>query len=81
MNPMLPLCDGVPVSGSFRPDDPSEVPAVQQPDGRIVTEWALTDDERRRVRCGERIRLELWDASMARPVRFRLSITSEQDPS
>jgi hypothetical protein len=70
MTPVLPQCAGRPVVDT-------DVPRVELPDGRLVTEWALTEAERHLIQRGERIRLELWTGGAA--ARVRVTITSEHD--
>jgi hypothetical protein len=36
------------------------LPALVYNDGRVLTEWSLTEDERQRLIRGERIRLWIW---------------------
>jgi hypothetical protein len=36
------------------------LPALLFPDGRVVTEWEPTEEERARIAAGERIRLSVW---------------------
>ena len=40
------------------PYDP--LPALVYQDGKVLTEWALTEEERTRLIRGERIRLWIW---------------------
>ena len=36
------------------------LPALVFGDGKVCTEWALTEDERKRLIAGERVRLWIW---------------------
>jgi hypothetical protein len=60
---MIPVQPAVPHEGAefviFAKDQPqyTPLPASVSPDGLVMTEWTLTDDEIARVVCGARIRL------------------------
>jgi hypothetical protein len=36
------------------------LPALVFPDGKIMTEWVLTEEERQRIADGENVRLWVW---------------------
>lgn len=56
----------------------SPLPARKTEEGRVITEWSLTDEERRRIAHGENIRLTLL--TFNRPLQpIILEVTSEQD--
>jgi hypothetical protein len=55
------------------------LPALVFQDGRVMTEWALNDEEITRLRRGERLRLWVWTFGRAlQPVA--LEVTSEDQP-
>lgn len=52
------------------------LPAILFPDGKILTEWEVTEEERGRIARGERIRLWIWTGGQPlQPVA--LEITDE----
>ncbi len=60
---MIPVQPTVPHEGAefvvFAKDQPqyTPLPASASPDGLVMTEWALTDDEIGRIVCGARVRI------------------------
>lgn len=55
------------------------LPALVFGDGRVMTEWALSEDELTRLLRGERLRLWVWTFGRAlQPVA--LEVTSEDKP-
>jgi hypothetical protein len=52
------------------------LPALVFPDGKLVTEWTLTEEERTRLIRGENIRLWVW--TFGQPLQpVMLEVTSE----
>jgi hypothetical protein len=52
------------------------LPALVYTDGKILTEWALTEDERAAIARGENLRLWVW--TFGRPLQpIALEVTSE----
>lgn len=52
------------------------LPALCYPDGKVLTEWRLTEDERRRIAAGENIRLWTW--TFGAPFQpIKIEVTSE----
>ena len=52
------------------------LPAICFPDGKIMTEWSLTEEERSRLISGENIRLWIW--SFGQPLQpIALEVTDE----
>lgn len=52
------------------------LPALVYNDGKILTEWKLTEDEREAILRGENIRLWIW--TFGRPLQpIALEVTSE----
>lgn len=52
------------------------LPALMYKDGKVLTEWSLTEDERQRLIRGERIRLWVWTFGL--PLQpIALEITDE----
>lgn len=43
------------------------LPALVFADGKVCTEWALSEEERQRLIAGERIRLWVWPCGQACP--------------
>lgn len=74
-----------PTTGIGRPviyakDQPEYIPlpARKTADGRVITEWTLTEEERQRVALGENVRVTLLTFNQPlQPVM--LEITSEQE--
>lgn len=65
----------------FAKDQPEYLPlsALVFEDGKIMTEWTLSEAERLRLIAGERIRLWVWTYGRAlQPVS--LEVTSEKSP-
>lgn len=65
----------------FAKDQPeyAPLPAVVYPDGTVLTEWRLTDEERTRIARGENLRLWIWTGH--RPLQpVQLEVTSEERP-
>ena len=55
------------------------LPALVFSDGRILTEWSLTEEERERLIQGERIRLWIW--ACGQPVQpVALQVTCPEEP-
>lgn len=53
------------------------LPAIVRPDGIILTEWALSEEERAAIARGENIRLWIW--TFGKPLQpVALTLTSEQ---
>ncbi len=51
------------------------LPALVFQDGKVLTEWELTEDERKRLIDGERVRLWVW--TFGRPLQpVMLEITN-----
>lgn len=79
MNPIVPSTS--PEGGRavvFAKDQPQYIPlpAIVCPDGSVLTEWQLTEDERARLVAGEAIRLTIW--TFGRPLQpVMLEVTSE----
>ncbi len=62
----------------FAKDQPqyTPLPAICFDDGKVLTEWVLSEDERARLIAGERIRLWTW--TFGQPFQpVRLEVTSE----
>jgi hypothetical protein len=80
MDPITPTCEeghGV----IFAKDQPQylPLPAKVCTDGRVITEWQLTEEERRLIACGENIRLHLYTFGQPlQPVRLQVT-TPEGD--
>lgn len=52
------------------------LPALVFPDGRVMTEWKLSEDERGRLIAGEHLRLWIW--MFGNPLQpIALEVTSE----
>jgi hypothetical protein len=45
-----------------------DLPSVRTPDGQVITRWALSDDERRRVLQGEDVYLTILSHGAINPV-------------
>lgn len=63
----------------FAKDQPEydPLPALAYPDGKILTEWEFTDEERQKIARGENLRLWIW--TFGKPLQpIALDITSEQ---
>lgn len=63
---------------TFAKDQPeySPLPALLYPDGKVLTEWTFTEEERQRIARGENLRLWIWTFGKAlQPVA--LEITNE----
>ena len=79
MTPVEPTTDkGQPVV--FAKDQPQylPLPARRTDDGRVITEWSLTEEERDRIARGENIRLTLL--TFNQPLQpIVLEITSEHE--
>lgn len=55
------------------------LPALIFRDGKVMTEWELTEDERARLISGERLRLWIWTFGRAlQPIA--LEVTAEEKP-
>lgn len=53
------------------------LPALVFPDGKVLTEWALTEDERAAIGRGENLRLWIW--TFGRPLQpVALDVTDER---
>jgi hypothetical protein len=66
-------------SVTFAKDQPEylPLPALVYPDGVVLTEWRLTEDERQRIARGENLRLWIWTAG--RPLQpVALEVTDER---
>jgi hypothetical protein len=79
---MTPITPSAPVVGGqavvFAKGQPEylPLPAIVSPEGYVLTEWQLTEDERARLLSGEAIRLFIWTFGQAlQPVM--LEVTSE----
>lgn len=65
----------------FAKDQPEymPLPALVFPDGKICTEWRLTEDERARIQTGENIRLWIWN--FGHPLQpVALEVTTAEQP-
>jgi hypothetical protein len=65
----------------FAKDQPEHepLPALLFRDGRVLTEWALSDEEIARLGRGERLRLWVW--TFGQPLQpVMLEVTSEDNP-
>jgi len=65
----------------FAKDQPEylPLPALCFPDGRVLTEWRLTEEERARLVAGETLRLWMW--TFNQPLQpIALEVTSEDAP-
>lgn len=62
MNPITPNLEYGGELVIYAKDQPeyTPLPAIKFEDGRIVTEWKLTDEERRLISLGENIRLHIY---------------------
>ncbi len=63
----------------FAKDQPQyqPLPALIFTDGKVLTEWQPTEDERARIAAGENIRLWVWTFNQPlQPVR--LEVTSQE---
>ena len=68
--PSDPLLDDPTVQRvTYTSTDPEvlPLPALRFPDGKVMTEWALSEAERERIAHGERIRLWIW--TFGRPLQ------------
>jgi hypothetical protein len=55
------------------------LPALIYTDGRVLTEWSLTEEERGRLIAGERIRLWVW--TFNHPLQpLQIEVTDEHRP-
>ena len=64
----------------FAEDQPESLPLPAQicEDGRVITEWRLTEDERQRIRRGENLRLSLYTFGAPLPP-VRLDVTTPEE--
>lgn len=53
-------------------------PALVFPDGKILTEWAFSDEERAAVARGENLRVWIWGDGQHRVQPFALALTDER---
>ena len=63
----------------FAKDQPeyTPLPALLFPDGKVLTEWTFTEDERRAIARGENLRLWIW--TFGRPLQpVALEVTDER---
>ena len=51
-----------------------DLPSIRTPDGRVITRWALTDEERKRVLGGEDIYLTLLSHGAINPVILTVGV-------
>lgn len=73
----MELIDGDAKAVVFAKDQPEYIPlpAVVYPDGKILTEWQPTEDERQRLARGEHVRLWIW--TFGKPLQpVMLEVTS-----
>lgn len=64
----------------FAKDQPEylPLPALVFPDGRVLTEWRFSEEERAAIARGENLRLWVW--TFGRPLQpVALTLTSEQE--
>lgn len=63
---------------TFAKDQPeyTPLPALVYPDGKVLTEWTFTDEERAAIARGENVRLWVW--TFGHPLQpVALEVTSE----
>lgn len=63
----------------FAKDQPEyrPLPALLYPDGKVLTEWSFTEEERAAVARGENLRLWIWTGN--RPLQpVALEVTDER---
>lgn len=47
-----------------------DLPSVRTPDGKVITRWSLTTEERAAVVRGEDVFLTIWSAGAINPVHL-----------
>lgn len=54
--------------------DVDPLPSIRTPDGKVITRWTLSDDERSRILKGEDVYLTIWSHGSIHPVALSVGI-------
>ena len=55
-------------------DEYKDLPSVRTPDGKVITRWSLTNDERAAILRGEDVFLTIWSYGAINPVLLSVGV-------